>query len=48
MQQRFEARINEYKHQLHLKDEKVIHLNDHIRFQKKIIVDQDQKMVNLS
>ena len=46
MQQRFEGRINEYKLQLHNNDEKISSLSDHIRFQKKVIVDQDQKLVN--
>jgi predicted nucleic acid-binding Zn-ribbon protein len=34
MQHRFETRVGEYKTQLHLKEEKIANLKEHIRFQK--------------
>ena len=43
-QHRFESRINEYKQQLHLKNELINNLKDQIQFQKKVISDQDQRM----
>jgi hypothetical protein len=44
-QHRFEARISEYKQQIYLKNEYVNKMSDQIRFQKKVIADQDQKLV---
>lgn len=43
-QHRFEARISEYKQQIHLKNEYINNLKDQIRFEKKVISDQDQKL----
>ena len=43
-QHRFEARIGEYKMQIHLKNEYINNLKDQIRFEKKVISDQDQKL----
>ena len=45
MQQRFEARIGEYKTQIHMKEEYITSLKDQIRFQKKVITEQDQKIM---
>jgi predicted RNase H-like nuclease (RuvC/YqgF family) len=42
MQHRFETRISEYKQQLHLRDERLNSLKDNIRFQRKMISEQDQ------
>lgn len=43
-QHRFESRINEYKQQLHLKNEFINNLKDQVQFQKRVISDQDQNM----
>jgi len=45
MQHRFESRIADYKKQLHLKDERMNSLRDQIRFEKKMISDQDQALL---
>ena len=44
MQHRFETRIAEYKQQLHLRDERMNSLKDNIRFQRKMISEQDQAL----
>lgn len=44
MQHRFEARIAEYKAQVHLKDERITQLNEQARFQRRMIAEQDQRL----